>query len=159
MTFFECNLQLPDFCLTPCIRKQKKSKFWYFGQNLSSAAIFSDGPSANLRKFWTYRKYIESYTNRRRILRWFQKCITLYGYFEYFLTYGDFKAKKGPFFEIFCKRGPFETSRAPKSGNTQNNPLTLYISEISVKFCVDWYTNLCLTFAQNLRIYTKIMVG
>ena len=46
----------------------------------------------------------------------------------------------GPFFEIFWKRGSFEPWTGHKSRNTQNNPITLYISEISVKFCVDWYT-------------------
>ena len=49
------------------------------------------------------------YTNRRRISRWFQKCIALYAYFAYFLTYDDFKAKKGPELE----NGPFLALQSP----------------------------------------------
>ena len=45
----------------------------------------------------------------------------------------------GPFFNFLEKRGSFQTLRAQKRWNTQNNPITLYISEISIKFCVDWY--------------------
>ena len=45
----------------------------------------------------------------------------------------------GPFFNFSEKRGSFQTLRAHKRWNTENNPITPYISEISIKFCVDWY--------------------
>ena len=48
-------------------------------------------------KFEVAQMYTNMVPNRRRILRWFQKCITLYAYLSNFLSYGHLKAEKGPF--------------------------------------------------------------
>ena len=48
-------------------------------------------------KFEVAQMYTNMVPNRRRILRWFQKCIILYAYLAYFLSYGYLKAEKGPF--------------------------------------------------------------
>ena len=44
-------------------------------------------------KFWSFSKYAKWYTNRRKILRWFQKCILLHHYLEHLMSYCIFKAK------------------------------------------------------------------
>ena len=68
---------------------------------------------------------------------WFQKCIILYTYFANFLSYGYFKAKKGPFFKILGKMGLFRPLNDHNSKNSKDKHAKLYIIEISVKFCVD----------------------
>ena len=71
---------------------------------LKSPMAIQNWPPANLRIFQTSSKYIMLYTNRRRILCWFQKCITLYVYFQNFSTYGRSKSENGPFLENGSKR-------------------------------------------------------
>ena len=70
-----------------------KNNFLKFQQKWPSTCHFSDRPSANVGKFWTFAKCIEWYTNRRRILCWVQKCITLYHYFGCLVSYGILKVK------------------------------------------------------------------
>ena len=49
------------------------------------------------------------------------------------------KAEKGPFFKIWGKTGLFRPLNDHNSKNSQDKHTKLYIFEISVKFCVDWY--------------------
>ena len=56
----------------------------------------------------SFAYFANLYINRGRILRWFEKCILLYPYLEYFT-------------------------------NIQNKAIKVYIFQISVKFCTDWY--------------------
>ena len=53
-----------------------------------------------------------------------------------------FKVRKWPVFAKRVKTGHFQTLNDHKSKTTQNKHTKLYIFEISVKFCVDWYINL-----------------
>ena len=53
------------------------------------------GISPNITKNWSCSNINILYTNRREILRWFQKCITLYVYFEFWMNYQHFSAKFG----------------------------------------------------------------
>ena len=126
------------------IRNSKKITFLKTLQKWPIARNFSDRSPANLRKFWTFPKGIDLYTNRRRILRWFQKCITSYVYLAKFLIYGRSKSENGPLWPIFDKTSHFQTLNGHKLNTTQDKHTKLYIFEISVKFCVDWYINQCL---------------
>ena len=98
------NFFWSEFCADHenAIHYYQKSKFsWFFAK---VGCLFQ-----NLKKFWTYSKCIEKYTNRRRILRWFQKCITSYHYFEYFVTFGSLKIK----FVTFRPAAPNCTFKMP----------------------------------------------
>ena len=105
--------------------------------------------NANFRKFWTSNLSIESYTNRCRILCWFQKCIPLYHYFEYLMSYGILKAKFG----FFCARRQILSLKCYNSLDIQNNGTKVYIYEISTKFCIDWYTPFC--HLRNFKFWYK----
>ena len=50
-----------------------------------------------LKIFQESSKCTYLHTNRRRILRWFQKCILLYHYLEYLTSYSSFSVKIGHF--------------------------------------------------------------
>ena len=95
---------------------------------------------ANISQISSFSKADVLYINRREISRWFQKCITLYVYHVYFLTYNDFKAEMGPKLRFWEKRGSLQPWNRHKSRYTQDKNIKLYIFEISVKFRVDWCT-------------------
>ena len=101
-------------------------------------------------KFEVAQMYTNMVPNRRRILRWFQKCIILYTYLANFLSYGYLKAEKGPFFKILGKTGLFRPLEDHNSKNSKDKHTKLYIFEISVKFCVDWVP--CLYTFEQLQI-------
>ena len=61
----------------------------------------------------------------------------------------------GPFFEISKKTGPFQTSKRHKSAKTHQNPINLYIFEISIKFCVDWYIIWCISGKLKIFLYYR----
>ena len=61
----------------------------------------------------------------------------------------------GPFFQNFKKTGPFQTSKRNKSAKTQQNPINLYIFEISIKFCVDWYIIWCISGKLKIFLYYR----
>ena len=52
--------------------------------------------------------------------------------------------KMARFWPLFPKPGHFQTLNGHKSKSFENKHTKLYIFEISVKFCVDWYINQCL---------------
>ena len=79
--------------------------------------------NANFRKFWTSNLGIELYTNRCRILCWFQKCIPLYHYFEYLMSYGILKVKC----VFFCARRQIFSLKCHNSLYIQNNGMKAYI--------------------------------
>ena len=56
-------------------------------------------------KFEVAQMYTNMVPNRRRISRWFQKCVTLYAYIADFSCYGHLKAEKGQFLGFLEKRG------------------------------------------------------
>ena len=97
--------------------------------------------SSNIMKIWSCSNIHDLYTNRCRFSRWFQKCITLWVYLQYFLRYSQLTAK----FRRFWARGPkfrqFWQKNTNISLNIEDRPIKLYIFEISVKIRIDWYTN------------------
>ena len=56
-----------------------------------------------------------------------------------FSRYGHFKAEKDPILGILRKTGLFQPWNGHNSKNPQDMHTKVYIFEISVKFCVDWY--------------------
>ena len=104
-----------NFCakgLKSCNRSYliRKSQYHWF---LRSARVcilsmkISIGP--NFTKIWSCSNVHVWPTNRRRILRWFQKCILFYTYLADFSSYGRLKAKKARFWE----KGPFSALKWP----------------------------------------------
>ena len=65
------------------------------------------------------------------------------------MTYDHLNAEKGPKLGFREKRGPFQPSNGHKSKNIQDNPIKLYIFEISIKFRVDWC--ICLRLKKKLK--------
>ena len=74
---------------------RKSTKKSYLTTGNPSTMATCCGPPANLRIFWSVSKYVILYTNRCEISCWFQKCITLYVYFAYFMSYFKKKAILG----------------------------------------------------------------
>ena len=60
-----------------------------------------------------------------------------------FLDLWSFESWKRPVFPKIQISGLFQPSNGHKSRYMQNKPIKLYIFEISVKFCVEWYTPFC----------------
>ena len=96
--------------------------WWFLGVIFLAAKRLELYFTANYTKNWSCSNIDNLCTNRRRILRWFQKCIPLYAYLADFSSYGHL----GPFFTILGKTGLFR----PSNGHNSK-----YAYEICLRSC------------------------
>ena len=98
----KCNIK-PIDPPSPNLTKEIQKRLKLASQNSYCCPSWEAVRAQNYTKFWSCSNFIIWYTKRRKISCWFQKCIALYAYLMYFLSYNHLMALTRP------KSGQFPT--------------------------------------------------